>query len=156
MENNSCHHKALDAAYRLLAARSHTRAELRRKLSRKKYAAAAIDAAITELAAKGYLDEEAMAERWAQALARDRLWGPLKIGAWLQQKGIGRDTIDRVQRDLWQELDEQDLAARALRKRFGGPTDGSLSAKKAAFLRSRGFSSGVVCKTLKEPSGDEW
>lgn len=156
MENNSSYHKALDTAYRLLAARSHTRAELRRKLSRKKHDAATIDAVIAELAAKGYLDEEDMAGRWAQALARDRLWGPLKIAAWLLQKGIGRDTVERVQRDLWQELDEQELAARALRKRFGGRADGSPAAKKAAFLRSRGFSAGVVYTTVKEPAGDDW
>jgi regulatory protein len=156
MENSLTYPKALDSAYRLLAARPHTRAEIRRKLSRKGCDSETITAVLSELREKGYLNEDDMALRWAQALVRDKLWGPLKISAYLTQKGIGREIIDQVQRQLWQEIDEPDIAAQALRKRFGGRDDESLRAKKAAFLRSRGFAADVIYKISKEPCEDQW
>ncbi len=156
MENIQTYPKALDTAYRLLAARPHTKAEIRRKLSRKGHDSETITAIVSELQEKGYLNEDDMAQRWAQALVREKLWGPLKISAYLMQKGISRKIIDQVQRQLWQEIDEPDIAAQALRKRFSGGEDESLRAKKAAFLRSRGFSSDVIYKISKEPCEDQW
>jgi regulatory protein len=156
MENSLTYPKALDTAYRLLAARPHTRAEIRRKLSRKGCDSETITAILAELQEKGYLNEDDMALRWAQALVRDKLWGPLKISAYLLQKGIGREIIEQVQRQLWQETEESAVAAQALRKRFGGREDESLRAKKAAFLRSRGFAADVIYKISKEPCEDQW
>jgi regulatory protein len=155
MENNLSLQKALDTAYRLLAARPHTRAEIKRKLSRKGAGADIIMQVIEDFVRKGYIDEYDMALRWAQALVRDRLWGPLKVSGYLMQKGLGRDLIDQVQRRIWQEFDEPDIAGLALHKRFGGTNDEAPAAKKAAFLRSRGFSSGVIYSLAKEPIRDD-
>ena len=155
MENTLTLQKALDTAYRLLAGRPHTRAEIKRKLSRKGAGAEIIVQVIDELTRKGYIDEDDMALRWAQALVRDRLWGPLKISVYLMQKGLGRDLIDQVQRRVWQEFDEPEIAGRALHKRFGGTNDEAPSAKKAAFLRSRGFSSGVIYSLAKDSIRDD-
>ena len=156
MENNLTFQRALDAAYRLLAGRPHTRAEIKRKLSRKDAGDEIIAQVLDELGRKGYIDEDGMALRWAQALVRDRLWGPLKISVYLMQKGLGRELIDQVQRRVWLEFDEPDIAVQALRKRFGAPNDEAPAAKKAAFLRSRGFSSGVIYSLAKKPIGDDW
>ena len=100
-------------------------------------------------------DFKRTALRWAQALVRDRLWGPLKVAVYLMQKGLGRDLIDQVQRRVWQEFDEPEIAGRALHKRFGGTNDEAPAAKKAAFLRSRGFSSRVIYSLAKEPIRDD-
>lgn len=156
MENNLTFQKALDAAYRLLAGRPHTRAEIKRKLSRKGAGPEIIAQVLDELARKGYIDEDGMALRWAQALVRDRLCGPLKISVYLMQKGLGHDLIDQVQRLVWQEFDESEIAGLALRKRFGGANDTAPAAKRAAFLRSRGFSSGVIYSLAKEPARDDF
>ena len=156
MENNLTLQKALDTAYRLLAARSHTRAEIKRKLSRKGAGAEIIVQVIDELTGKGYIDEDDMALRWAQALVRDRLWGPLKVSVYLMQKGLGRDLIDQVQRRVWKEFDEPDIAGRALHKRFGAAGDEATAAKKAAFLRSRGFSSAVIYSLAKKQVSDDF
>ena len=155
--DSSIFQKSLDTAYRLLAGRPHTRAELRQKLSRRGADADTVAAVIEELAAKGYIDEGDMALRWAQALARDKLWGPLKISAYLAQKGLSREIIDTVQRRLWrEEFDEADIAARALRKHFGDRQQEGLLRKKAAFLRSRGFGANVVYAVAKQPADDAW
>jgi regulatory protein len=150
MDNNLTLQKALDTAYRLLTNRPHTRAEIRRKLSRKGAGADIIAQVLHELGLKGYIDEDDMALRWGQALVRDRLWGPLKVSGYLIQKGLGRDLIDQVQHRIWQEFDESAIAGLALHKRFGGTNDEASAAKKAAFLRSRGFSSGVIYTLAKE------
>jgi regulatory protein len=155
MENNFTLQKALDAAYRLLAGRPHTQAEIKRKLSRKGAGTDVIMQVLDELARKGYIDEEDMALRWAQSLVRDRLWGPLKISVYLMQKGLGRELTDQVQRRIWQEFDESEIAGLALHKRFGGINDEAPAAKKAAFLRSRGFSSGVIYGLAKESIRDD-
>ena len=155
MEKNLTLQKALDTAYRLLAGRPHTRAEIKRKLFRKGAGAEIIVRVLDELTRKGYIDEDDMALRWAHALVRDRLWGPLKVAVYLMQKGLGRDLIDQVQHRVWQEFDEPDIAVRALRKRFGNTNDEAPAAKKAAFLRSRGFSSGVIYSLAKEPIGND-
>ncbi len=156
MENSPELQKARDTAYRYLAARSHTRAELRRKLSRKGCDSGIIAAVIAELEEKGYVNEQDIARRWAQALAREKLWGPLKIAAYLMDKGIDRETVDQVQRELWQDLDEAALAEQALRKRFSGEQGEALRAKKAAFLRSRGFAAPVIYTVTKESAEDQW
>lgn len=156
MDNSPTFEKARDTAYRLLAARSHTKAEIRRKLARKGCDSEIIAAILSELEEKGYLNEDDMASRWAQALAREKLWGPLKIAAYLMGKGIGRETVDQVQRELWQEIDEASIASQALRKRFGGGREESLRAKKAAFLRSRGFAADVIYKITQTSSEDQW
>jgi regulatory protein len=156
MDTNQTFSKALDAAYRLLAGRAHTRVEIRRKLSRKGAGPEIIEQVLDELARKGYLDEDDMALRWAQALVRDRLWGPLKVSVYLTQKGLDRGLIDVVQRRVWQEFDESEIAALALNKRFGGINEKATAAKKAAFLRSRGFSSGVIYSLAKETIHDEY
>ncbi len=155
MENPLTLQKALDTAYRLLAGRPHTRAEIKRKLARKGAGAEIIVQVLEELTRKGYIDEDDMALRWAQSLVRDRLWGPLKVAVYLMQKGLGRDLIDQVQRRVWQEFDEPDIAGRALHKRFGNTNVEPPAAKKAAFLRSRGFSSSVIYNLAKEPIGDD-
>ena len=139
--------RALDAAYRLLTRRPHTRLEIARKLARRGYGAGVVDEVIGELLRKGYIDEDDTALRWAQALVRDKLWGPVRIAVYLAQKGIGRELVDRVQRQVWQEHEERAVAARAVAKRF--PAGGPLS-KKASFLRSRGFSADVIYAVLKD------
>jgi regulatory protein len=155
MVKDLTHQKALDTAYRLLSNRPHTRAELKLKLSRKGASAEIILQILDELTLKGYIDEDDMALRWAQALVRDKLWGPLKVAAYLMQKGISHQQIDQVQRQVWQEFDEPAIARLALSKRFSATDDDAPAAKKGAFLRSRGFSSGVIWSLVKEANHND-
>ncbi|MCX8044680.1 MAG: recombination regulator RecX [Desulfobacterota bacterium] len=145
---------ARDTAYRLLARRSHTRAELRRKLSLKGFTDDEIAAVLNECLCKGYLNDEQTALRWADGLVRTKHWGKMKIAAFLAQKGIEREMIDRIQHTLWQEYNEAEIARQALRKRFGGAYSRIAPTRIALFLRSRGFSSealyAVVGKRLRE------
>ena len=144
-----------DAACRLLSRRSHSSAELRQKLARLGYSADETAAVVAEFSARGYLNDDEVALRWAQGLARDKCWGRAKISAYLAQKGISRETADRVQREVWQELSEETVARRAFRKRFAAAKEAPSPAKAAAFLKSRGFSAAVIYKTVGGFTKDE-
>ncbi len=143
-----------EAAFRLLARRNHSSAELRQKLSRRGFGEADIAAVIAECAGRGYLNDEETARCWAEGLVRTKCWGRLKIGAYLEQKGIPRDIIDCVQRQLWHTVSEADIARRALHKRFGSPKKPLSRAQAASFLKARGFSSGVLAAVTGAPFDD--
>lgn len=146
---------ARDTAYRLLSRRSHSSAELQQKLNRKGYSADEIAAVLTEFSARGYLNDDEVALRWAQGLARNKCWGRAKISAYLAQKGISRETVDRVQRQVWQEFSEETVARRAFQKRFTAAKAAPSPAKAAAFLKSRGFSAAVIYKLAGGVVADE-
>lgn len=142
---------ARDAALRLLTRRSHSRAELGRKLSGRGYPAEEIAAVLAECERGGYLDDAAVAGRWADVLVDRRCWGPQKVAAYLYERGIAEDIIDRVQQRVWQLHDETATARRALAKRFAAPAP---KEKKIRFLLSRGFSAGVIYALQRELPDD--
>lgn len=135
---------ARDFAYRVLARRSHTRAELYHKLCRKGFPPDEITQVIDEFSCKGYLNDEETALRWAQNLVRTKRWGRLKVAAYLAQKGLDRKMIERVQQHVWKEFNEETVAQEAFRKRFPHPHNKPSPSRAALFLKSRGFSPGVI------------
>lgn len=80
-------YKARAAALRLLARREHSRLELDLKLRQRKIEAPVIEKVLDEYEANDWLNNE----RFADVFARQRFdlgYGPLKIAAELQQRGI--------------------------------------------------------------------
>jgi regulatory protein len=148
MESEADFQKALTSAYRLLARRSYSQEELKARLLQKGFAPAAITHALDTLARRGYLNDEEAALQWASSLIRNRCWGRDKIRAYLFRKGIAPEIIDRVQRNVWQENDEAALARTVLKKRFARAAVEPSLAKKARFLKARGFSAGVIYRSL--------
>lgn len=135
---------ARDLAYRILARRSHTKAELYHKLSRKGFSSDEIMQIIDEFSDKGYLNDEETAVHWAQNLVRTKQWGRLKVAAYLFRKGLDRDMVQRVQQHLWKEFDEETVAREAVRKRFSSLHGKPALSQTALFLKSRGFSPEVI------------
>ena len=81
---------ALGVALRLLARRDHFREELRRKLLDKKFDSVEVGAALEWCDARGYLDDEKLAHRFAARRAEDRGWGPRRIVFELERRGVDR------------------------------------------------------------------
>jgi regulatory protein len=146
MENESSAKKALDAAYRFLARRPHSMMELKRKLSKKGFCADLTENTIDSLCQQGYLNDEEVSLRWAQSLVQGRGWGKAKITFYLLQKGISRDIIEIVEKKIWQEFSEEEIARKALKKRFSPYREIPPQGKMVTFLKSRGFSSEVIFK----------
>jgi len=65
------------------------------------------------------------------------------------QKGMGKESIERAQKQIREEFSEEDTARAALKKRFLSSPQQPAPAKMAAFLKARGFSSDVIYRVIK-------
>jgi regulatory protein len=106
----------LSAAVGLQARRSHSQAELRRKLGRRGYEEAEVDAALARLVEKGLQSDRAFAE--AHVRRRSRSVGPLALSAELTARGVDRDLADGATAGF--TSDQQLAAAISLAERLCG------------------------------------
>ena len=141
----------MQTALRYLGYRSRSEVEVRRYLKQRGYLPAAIDSALRRLHSWNYLDDEVFARGWALARAQNRGHGPRRIGQELKSKGISQTLIRETLRDTFGQVDETAQAKRLLAKRFAAAAlrDSKTSAKAAAFLQRRGYSSKVVFNLLR-------
>ncbi len=134
-------------AVRLLARREHTHAELRKKLA-SEGTAEEIDVVLADLASSGLLSDERTAASYLRG--HGARFGAAKLKQTLRAKGADADTIAAAMENagLAHELER----ARALwqRKFRIAPKDQREWARQARFLQSRGFSSDVIRRLLKE------
>lgn len=141
--------QAYAVAVRLLGARDHSSAELTRKLGQRDFDETAIAAALSELRAANYLDDE----RFARALAEQRMSrgnGPNAIRARLRERGIDGGLADEAIEALGADWVER--AGEALASRFDASAiaedEPRVRAKIARFLQGRGFSPGDALRAL--------
>lgn len=136
--------RALDTGLRILAQRSHSRLELRRKLGRRGYDEAEIEAAVARLVQLRYLDDRLFAEGHVRRRSATR--GPLALSAELAARGVDRESADRAVAGF--DAEAQLAAATRLverlagRKSFAGYTE--LLNSAGSKLVRRGFASGIV------------
>src|SRR5438477_127328 len=100
-----------------MARRSHSRAELRRKLGRRGYDTLEVDAAVARLAELGLQDDRAFAE--GHVRRRSRSLGPLALSAELVARGIDRRLADGAMVQFTR--DEQLASATGVAVRFQAP-----------------------------------
>ena len=136
-------------AIRLLARREHSRAELARKLA-EHGTAEEIDDVLQNLAATGLLSDARYAEAYVRGHAAR--FGAARLRQTLRQKGIAGELID-AQLAGAEAGDELARARGVWARKYGAaPADAREWARQARFLQSRGFSSDVIRKLLKDPT----
>ena len=146
-------YKARSVALRLLARREHSRHELSLKLRQRQIEAEIIESVLDDYEHEGWLDDD----RFADIYARQRMdagYGPLKILAELQQRGIQHrpDCLADTSDDDWSLR-----AARLRERRFGlGCLEEDLTEKlrQARFLTRRGYSAAQVERALEAGASD--
>lgn len=145
-------------ALRLLGRREHSRLELKRKLTGREGALKPIDAVLDQLEQEGLLHEARFVEAYV-AERLDKGFGPLRIRAELQTRGIGEALIDRYVRiddDTCFELlclaDSRwlGLNQRPLRDEPEVDACRRETAKRARFLESRGFPAHLIARLLRQ------
>ena len=141
---------AVDLAFRYLGRRDRTVAEMRRHLESKGVEEAAIDAAIGEVAAQGYLDDA----RYAQRFVEDRVtldgWGSDRIERKLVELGVEREHIAAALRgrDFGTELD---AAVALLRRRWREPPATDRDRERAlGFLVRKGYDLEIAYDAIRE------
>jgi regulatory protein len=86
--------RAIDLAYRAVATRDRTVAELRTYLERKRVEPAAIDDAVATLIEAGFLDDARYARRFAEDKRTLERWGSERIARDLRRRGVGTDLVE--------------------------------------------------------------
>ncbi|MBC5782774.1 recombination regulator RecX [Ramlibacter sp. USB13] len=139
-------------ALKLLAAREHSRQELERKLAQHETEPGQVKAALDELQARGFIDEQRVVDSLLHRRA-SRL-GAARIRQELQAKGIAADRVADAVAAL--RGTEVARAREVWRRKFDAPpADAQQRAKQARFLIGRGFSAEAVRRVLAWDEADE-
>src|SRR4051812_22124363 len=132
-------------ALRLLAGREHSRKELERKLAQHETEPGQLQAALDELQAKGFIDEQRVVDSLVHRRA-GRL-GAGRVKQELQAKGLDAERVAIAVASL--RATEVERAREVWRKKFGvPPQDAAQRAKQARFLAARGFGGEAIRRVL--------
>ena len=137
---------------RLLGYRQRSRQEAVEYLRRKGFSEAVTAAVIAEMEQWGYLDDRRFAVDCIESYLR-RGYGPLRVRRTLLDKGVHREIIEAELTRRYSAAEELALARELLRRRSTAGedfTEGRWIRRQAAYLQRRGFSGGVVARTLRE------
>ena len=135
----------LDKAYRLLAGRSHSVFEMRKKLGLRNYEQTEIDETIAKLLEAGHLNDAVYCRSYASARIKRMRLGPGRIKTDLKRKGFGEGLIDETLSELFADDDsEMTVALEAARKKLrslkNGTEETTMKRKLYDHLTRRGFS----------------
>jgi regulatory protein len=145
---------ALRAAARALARRGFALRDLRRRLVQRQHPAAAVDAALERLAAKGLLDDERFARQYAASrAARGR--GPARLLSDLLAQGVARSTAEQAVAAALHEEGVDPLAAARTVARQRAAVLRALPPevqrrRLTAFLVRRGFGGAHLASVVRE------
>jgi len=129
---------AKDKAIALLARREHSRQELQIKLLQRQYPICEIEQVLNKLEQENLLCEQRYIGSYIR-LARNKGYGPLKICAQLQKRGIDRSHL--LKHPEWQQSPWNELVIAVRIKRFGinVPQTQVERGQQGRFLQQRGF-----------------
>jgi SOS response regulatory protein OraA/RecX len=133
-------------------------AELRARLLDREHPAADVDAAIAHLLETRALDDERVARAYARTAATVKGRGRLRIMRELHAMGIAKEIVSAALADVFGDLDERTLIARALQKKLRGRPRIASAAEHARlyqYLMRQGFSPAVSIAGLRKVGGRE-
>jgi regulatory protein len=106
------------AAFDLLARKAWSGRDLRARLVRRGAPAEVASEVVAELEGKGYVDDESFARWWAEARARGRRVGSLRLTQELRAKGIAPALVSAAVESAFAEVPEAERALAAARRRL--------------------------------------
>ena len=148
--------RALELAYRAVGYRERTVAELRTFLERKRVEPVAIDGAVAELTAAGFLDDARYARRFADDKRELERWGTERIARDLRRRGIAPDLIETVIADRGREA-ELRTALLLLEQRVRPPRTDRDRDRAWRLLVRRGYEPEIAYEAVRrhERAGDD-
>ena len=145
-----------DSAYltalKLLARRELSVEGLRARLRDREFASDEIAAAIDRLQETGALDDGRVARAYARTAAHVKGRGRLRVARELQEIGIDRRVAAEALAEVFGDLDERALIARAIQKKLRGRKtlkDAAERARLYQHLMRQGFSPAAVSDALR-------
>jgi regulatory protein len=148
-EDDAERRRALGIAWRALARRDHTVAELRTRLERRGLESTAAEAAVSELAEAGCLDDVAFARRFVDDRRRLDGWGEARIEHELLRRGVERDQVEHALTGRSAEA-ELEAARSVLASRVHEPLrDDRARARALGLLVRRGYASEIAHEAVR-------
>jgi len=148
--------KATEAALRLLTVRPRSEREVRDRLRRKGYGAAAIDATIAKLEGWRYLDDAEFARAWVANREANQPRGRRLLEQELRQKGVEREVVrDTIEAA---DLDEAQTAldlGRAKLRSYASLDPAVARRRLGSYLARRGYGYDIVRPTLDRLFGED-
>jgi regulatory protein len=143
-------------ALTLLARRELSVAQLRERLVRQEFPDNEIEDTLDRLRASRAIDDGRVARAHAQTAARVKGRGRARVVKEVEALGIDRTTAREAVAEVFGELDEDALLARALDKRLRGRRikDATETRRLHQYLMRQGFEPGKVMRALKDRGGD--
>ena len=138
---------ALQRALNFLSYRPRSEEEVRRNLVKHGYHEGIIEEILALLRRGGLVDDKNFAELWVENRSEFRPRGSRMLRQELRQKGIS----DQVIASALEELDEDDLALKAARKkarRYSQLEWMDFRKKMSGFLARRGFNYGIIAEVV--------
>jgi regulatory protein len=143
------HARAIDLAYKALAARARTVSELRTFLERKRIEPSAIEAAVEELSQSGFLDDERYAHQFAEDKRTLDLWGAGRIARDLERRGVEPQLVEAACATQSRN-DELDSALVLLNERLPQlPADDRARDKAWRLLVRRGYEPEIAYEAVR-------
>jgi regulatory protein len=147
---------AVNDALRLLAGRELSVAEMRARLLDRDHPVHEVEAAIAQLLEDGSLDDSRVARAYARTAVNVKGRGRVRVQRELGAKGIAREVAAAAIAEVFGDLDERSLVARAVQKKLRGRTRPATPAEHARLyqhLMRQGFSPSVVTAALRKLRG---
>jgi regulatory protein len=142
----------LSTALSLLAARSHSEEQLRRRLAAKFGAAPEIDSCIGLLKQKGYVNDARLAESYAAHRTGIKAIGRARLARELASKLLSKEVIESTLNRAFRAVPEEELIDRALDKRVrtkGVPVSQSDRKKMFDYLVRLGFDYDLILRKVR-------
>jgi regulatory protein len=141
--------RAIDLAYKAVARRDLTVAELRTRLERKHVPPEAIDDAVAELQETGFLDDARYARQFAEDKRELDQWGSDRIATDLRRRGIAPQLIDAAV-STHDRDSELRTALLLLGRRYADPPRDDRERDRAwAMLVRRGYSPEIAYDAIR-------
>lgn len=141
-------------AYRLLAQRGRSVAELRERIARKGFGADTVEAVISRLCEQGFLDDRKLAASLRRYAVETKRLGVFGINRFLIQRGIPAD----IARETLGDIDETETAQRFLERKLrhlGEVPPRVASRRLYDALRRKGFAPDTVRRVLRHHLSQE-
>ncbi len=141
--------RAIDLAYKAVARRERTVAELRTALERRRVEPDAIEVAVEELSASGFLDDARYAVRFAEDKRELAQWGSERIARELTRRGVAPELIEAALCDRTEQA-ELGTALTLLEQRFPAPPADDRERDRAwRLLVRRGYAPEVAYEAVR-------
>ena len=149
------HTAAMQAALRLLSFRARSEQELVERLRRRGFGAEVVTWVIQDLTGRGLVNDWAFASERARTRVLSHHVGPRRLKEELRHKGMSTEIIEATVREIFQEIDEEEVARARAQLKAGlmmmPESSAARFCQSGSSANSRGYSTLIIA--AQDPEG---